>query len=107
MRFSFDAPALPPAAQSMRRRVRAFLAAERESGGFLPRANCWMHYDAAFSRRCGENGFIGINFPREYGGHGGSALERYVACEEMLAAGAPVGMHWIADRQSGPQKGGP
>ena len=23
--------------------------------------------------------------------------------EEMLAAGAPVGLHWIADRQSGPQ----
>ena len=31
-----------------------------------------------------------------------STLERYVVLEEMLAAGAPVGAHWVADRQSGP-----
>ena len=31
-----------------------------------------------------------------------ASLERYVVLEEMLAAGAPVGAHWIADRQSGP-----
>ena len=29
-------------------------------------------------------------------------LERYVVLEELLAAGAPVGSHWVADRQSGP-----
>jgi hypothetical protein len=62
-----------------------------------------MAYDAAFTRRCGEAGYIGMTFPREYGGHGRTALERYVVCEEMLAAGAPLAMHWIADRQSGPQ----
>ena len=37
-----------------------------------------------------------------YGGHERSALERYVVLEEMLAAGAPVSAHWVADRQSGP-----
>ena len=62
-----------------------------------------MHYDRDFTRRCGERGLIGMTFPAEFGGRGASALERYVVCEEMLAAGAPVGMHWIADRQSGPQ----
>jgi alkylation response protein AidB-like acyl-CoA dehydrogenase len=61
-----------------------------------------MHCDAAFSRRCGERGFIGVMFPRSFGGRGGTALERYVIYEEMLAAGAPVGHHWFADRQSGP-----
>src|SRR5439155_5975926 len=35
-------------------------------------------------------------------GHERSALERYVVLEELLAAGAPVAAHWIADRQSGP-----
>lgn len=29
-------------------------------------------------------------------------LERYVVLEELLAAGAPVGGHWVAERQSGP-----
>ncbi len=27
---------------------------------------------------------------------------RFVVVEELLAAGAPVAAHWIADRQSGP-----
>jgi alkylation response protein AidB-like acyl-CoA dehydrogenase len=43
-----------------------------------------------------------MTWPKKYGGHERSALERYVVLEEMLAAGAPVGAHWIADRQSAP-----
>jgi acyl-CoA dehydrogenase len=43
-----------------------------------------------------------MTIPREYGGHGRSALERYVVVEELLAAGAPVAAHWISDRQVGP-----
>ncbi len=43
-----------------------------------------------------------MTWPKRYGGHERSALERYVVLEEMLAAGAPVSAHWIADRQSGP-----
>jgi len=103
VRFTFDAPALPASAHEMRSRVRAFLAQEREAGGYVAHSNAWMTYDAGFTRRCGEAGFIGLTLPREYGGHGRSAVERYVVFEEMLAAGAPLGMHWIADRQSGPQ----
>lgn len=41
-------------------------------------------------------------WPKQYGGHERSALERYVVLEELLVAGAPVAAHWIADRQSGP-----
>ncbi len=102
MRFDFSLDA-SQAYPEFRASVRAFLQQELSAGSFSPRPNCWMHYDAEFSRRCGERGFIGITFPTEYGGRGGSAYERYIVCEEMLAAGAPVGMHWIADRQSGPQ----
>ncbi|MCY1363089.1 Acyl-CoA dehydrogenase FadE34 [compost metagenome] len=43
-----------------------------------------------------------MTWPKRYGGHERSALERYVVLEELLAAGAPVGAHWVADRQSGP-----
>ena len=59
--------------------------------------------DPAFSRKCGERGYLGMTWPKDYGGHERSALERYVVIEEMLAVGAPVMAHWIADRQSGPQ----
>src|SRR2546422_11489677 len=41
-------------------------------------------------------------WPKKYGGHERTALERYVVLEECLAAGAPVSAHWVADRQSGP-----
>jgi alkylation response protein AidB-like acyl-CoA dehydrogenase len=44
-----------------------------------------------------------MRWPKSFGGHERSALERYVVTEEMLAGGAPVGAHWIADRQSGHQ----
>jgi alkylation response protein AidB-like acyl-CoA dehydrogenase len=43
-----------------------------------------------------------MTWPKRYGGHERSALERYVVLEEMLASGAPVSGHWVADRQSGP-----
>ena len=50
----------------------------------------------------GAKGWIGMTWPAQYGGGERSALERYVVLEEVLAAGAPVAAHWIADRQSGP-----
>ena len=43
-----------------------------------------------------------MTWPKAYGGRERSALDRYVVMEEMLYAGAPVSLHWIADRQSGP-----
>lgn len=43
-----------------------------------------------------------MTLPKEYGGQARSQLERYQVLEELLAAGAPVAAHWIADRQSGP-----
>ncbi len=102
MRFQFQPPVFSEAAIALRRDTRAFLDAERAAGAFTPRVNSWVHYDEAFTRRCGERGLIGIMFPPQYGGRSGSPLERYVVHEEMLAAGAPTGMQWFADRQSGP-----
>ncbi len=50
----------------------------------------------------GQAGYLGMTWPKQYGGHERTAFERAVIVEECLAAGAPVGAHWIADRQSGP-----
>jgi alkylation response protein AidB-like acyl-CoA dehydrogenase len=101
--FRFPVPELPDSAHELRRHARRFLADELEAGRWSPTTNSWMEYDAAFSKRCGDAGLVGLTLPREYGGHERSAVDRHVVLEEMLAAGAPVGMHWIADRQSGPQ----
>jgi alkylation response protein AidB-like acyl-CoA dehydrogenase len=40
--------------------------------------------------------------PPEYGGGGRTAVDRFIVTEELLAAGAPLGAHFVADRQTGP-----
>jgi alkylation response protein AidB-like acyl-CoA dehydrogenase len=98
--FRFDPVELPGSIPALREELRTFLAAELGAIPARRRANSWMVFDAAFSRKLGARGFIGMLWPKQYGGHERSALERYVVLEELLAAGAPVGAHWIADRQS-------
>ena len=43
-----------------------------------------------------------MTLPRDVGGHGRSALERFVVTEAMIGAGAPIAASWIGDRQIGP-----
>ncbi len=100
--FRFDLCELPPVAEALRREVRGFLGAELTARPPAQRARSWGGWDREFSRKMGARGWIGMTWPTRYGGHERSALERYVVLEEMLAAGAPVSAHWIADRQSGP-----
>ena len=101
IRFEFSP--LPASTEPLRERVREFIARELGTGaiaaGIGPGIN---RHSPGFSRRCGEEGFIGMTWPRRYGGGERSFLERYVVTEELLAAGAPVWAHWVADRQSGP-----
>jgi alkylation response protein AidB-like acyl-CoA dehydrogenase len=98
------APAPPSeAAERVRTEVRDFLAAELAAGTFTTHVDTWLSgVDPAFSRKLGERGWLGMTWPKRYGGHERSAMERYAVTEELLAAGAPVAAHWIADRQSGP-----
>ena len=95
----------PPSTDAMdalRHEVRDFCSKELADMPPRKRAQSWGGRDPAFSAKMGERGWIGMTWPKKYGGHERNALERYVVLEEMLAAGAPVGAHWIADRQSGP-----
>jgi alkylation response protein AidB-like acyl-CoA dehydrogenase len=98
----FPPPPPSPEAEALRAEVRDFLRAELATRKPIARAESWSGWDAEFSRKMGARGWIGMTWPRRYGGHERTALERYVVLEEMLAAGAPVSAHWIADRQSGP-----
>jgi alkylation response protein AidB-like acyl-CoA dehydrogenase len=91
------------AAEQVREEVRAFLAEELAAGSFRTHVDTWLSgVDPAFSRKLGERGWLGMTWPKQYGGHERTAMERYAVTEELLAAGAPVAAHWIADRQSGP-----
>ena len=100
--FRFDLCELPKETESLRQEVRAFLSEELKDVPLTTRAQTWMSFDGEFSKKVGAKGWIGLTWPKKYGGHERTAFDRYVVLEEMLAAGAPVGAHWIADRQSGP-----
>ena len=101
--LNFDPIRLPPQCEALRAEVRAFLAEEIAAGTFDPhqpgQANS---HNRAFSRRVGAKGWIGMTWPKRYGGHERSQLERYVVTEEFHVANAPAHLHFVADRQSGP-----
>lgn len=100
--LDFPSPPRHDAAEMLRAEVRAFLGTTIAERTPLQRAESWNGFDRAFSRALGARGWLGMTWPKRYGGHERSAFERYVVVEETLAAGAPVSAHWIAERQSGP-----
>lgn len=99
---SLDPTAIPAEDEALRAEVRAFLTEALQGVPAHVRARSWSGYSPEFSRQLGARGWLGITFPKEYGGQGRNAFTRYVLVEEFLNFGAPVGSHWIADRQSGP-----
>ena len=99
----FDQIRLPPQCETLRREVRAFIAQEVAAGTFDPsRPRNGDLPNAQLSRRIGARGWIGMTWPKRYGGQERSFLERYVVTEEFRVANAPVRLHFVADRQSGP-----
>ena len=95
--FRFDPMQLPPEAVALRHEVRAFIKQNDDLMGFSR-----GEFNRDFSRAMGKKGWIGMTWPKQYGGHERSSLERYVVIEEMLVAGAPLSAHYTGDRQSGP-----
>ena len=93
---------IPAEDEALRAPVRAFLAEAVRAIPAHIRARSWSGFDREFSLELGRRGWLGITLPKEYGGGGRSPYARYVLVEEFLNFGAPVGAHWIADRQSGP-----
>lgn len=93
---------LPEGLDDLRQDVRAFIEDELKGRMAFDRADSWMGFDSNFSRKLGQKGWLGMALPKEYGGAEANLFDRYVVIEELLAAGAPVSAHWIADRQSAP-----
>jgi len=99
---AFRFAALPAGTNSFRAEVKAFLQSSFEPMPADIRARSWMGFNAAFSKKLAARGWVGVTLPAQYGGASLDAFSRFVLVEELLAAGAPVSAHWIADRQSGP-----
>src|SRR5690625_4165275 len=105
MHMTMDLPAtkIDQSANDFRKEVREFINKEQENNAFVPRCDSWLGgYSEEFSKKLGEKGWLGMTWPKEYGGSERSAIDRYILTEELLVAGAPVALHWFADRQTGP-----
>jgi alkylation response protein AidB-like acyl-CoA dehydrogenase len=99
--IQFELCELDEAELQLRDEVRAFLATELPRGTYVPGLGFNAAKDPAFSSKLGDRGWLGMALPARYGGHDRSAVDRFIVTEELLRWGAPVGHHWVADRQSG------
>ena len=81
--------------------VREFLAAELPPGSHEPCLGMAARKDKSFSLKMAERGWVGMSLPKEWGGSARKAVDRFIVVEEMLRWGAPIGHHWVADRQTG------
>jgi alkylation response protein AidB-like acyl-CoA dehydrogenase len=103
MTLTLGAVDVDAAMETLRSEVRAFIAEAVSMGRFVPDCDSWLvGWDPSFSAELAARGWIGMAIPQAYGGSERGSLERYVVIEELLAAGAPVAAHWIADRQIAP-----
>src|SRR3546814_19708432 len=78
----FTCQALPPEDEALRRAFRAQAKAAAAPLSADGRARSWQGFDAAFSRKLGEAGFLGLTLPRDYGGGGRGPFARFVVVEE-------------------------
>src|SRR5207253_8952507 len=97
----FDPIRLPSECEQLRKEVRAFLAEEIAAGTFDPYKPNREDTDVpAFSRKVGARGWLGMTWPKKYGGHERSFVERYGVTGEMLVGNGPARRFFVADRQT-------
>jgi len=54
-------------------------------------------WSRAFTTRLGQKGWLSVSWPKEYGGMGGTVMERFVAAEELAYHRAPQYGHLFGD----------
>jgi len=96
---------LDPGVRAFRQEVRDWLDAnwhgERQTAhDRLPFKD--RGWDPSFSRLIGKRGWIGIGWPKEFGGQARSPAEQLAYIEEMEYAEAPIKAHNVAENIVGP-----
>src|SRR5437773_8253185 len=98
---------LTPEQQAFRQTVRAWLRDNIPSewkhvgSSEIPRVEAYELL-REWQRRLYEAGFIGLTWPKEYGGHGLTFMEELIVHEEMALAKAPPILNVLGVGMAGP-----
>jgi alkylation response protein AidB-like acyl-CoA dehydrogenase len=98
---------LSPAEKAFRDEFRSWLAANRPSwadgdGDQHGGDQSWLERRVAWQRRLHEAGYLGLNWPKEYGGRGATLMEQLIFSQEMIEARAPEPINVIGLGMGGP-----
>ncbi len=96
-----------PQEAAFREKARRWLAEHRPEGvvdrGFsLPTDQRSVEVLRAWQRRLWEAGYLGINWPAEYGGQGKTIIEAAIFDDEMARVGAPGPINLLGLSMAGP-----
>ena len=84
--LSIDPGTLPPECEALRAEVRDFLALAMPGVPPAQRNRSWSGASPEFSRRMGERGWIGMTWPRRFGGHERSATSTSISARTAATA---------------------
>jgi len=83
--------------------VYEFLMKELGKASFGVKSNYFIEESSqAFSEKLAQRGWIGLTWPKEYGGAGRSYIDRTILMEELMRCQAPLMYHFFGERQIGP-----
>src|SRR3990172_3216799 len=96
-----------PEEAAFREKARRWLAENRPEGivdrGFsLPTDKHSLELLRAWQRRLWEAGYLGINWPAAYGGHGKTIIEAAIFDDEMARVSAPGPLNLLGLSMAGP-----
>ena len=96
-----------PEEEAFRREVRAFLDAElpmdwEEQFGTESESDAAWKFSKSFCKKMAARGWVGIAWPREYGGQGRSHMEQLIFNEELSHRRAPIRPIYMSTDRVGP-----
>ncbi|HUN57541.1 MAG TPA: acyl-CoA dehydrogenase [Candidatus Binataceae bacterium] len=98
--------AYTPEQEAFRARVQKFLQDNLPPGwgqaGFRPQGMTMTEFLKDWQRRLYDNGFLGMAWPKEYGGQGASQIEMAIYNEEVARVRAPGPLNVLGISMAGP-----
>ena len=98
---------LTPAETAFRDEVRAWLSANRPAWADTrddedATSQEWLERRVVWQRTMHEAGYVGLNWPKEYGGRGATLMEQVIFAQEMIEARAPGPINVLGLGMGGP-----